>query len=105
MEYVLPKFAVKVWPSKILLVKNREISLNVESHYTFGQRVEGTVQVRLYLDKYSDRSSHEAVQSINGNTVVVFRLKKELDVDEGGDHTLVNMTAAVTDSITSESRF
>lgn len=100
MEYVLPKFAVKVWPSKILLIKDRKISLNVDSHYTFGQRVEGKVEVKLYLDKYSKRSSHEAIQSINGNTLVEFPLKEELDVEEANDHTLVNMTVAVTDSIT-----
>lgn len=100
MEYVLPKFAVKAWPSKTLLIEDRKISLNIESHYTFGQRVEGKVQVDLYLDKYSKRSSHKTIQNINGKAVVEFQLGEELEVDEPEDHTMVKMTVAVTDSIT-----
>lgn len=102
MEYVLPKFAVKVWPSKILLTKDREISLNVESHYTFGQRVEGQVIANLYLYKYSKRADHTTVGKINGNTVVKFQLKEELEVEETKDHTLVNVTVTVKDYITSK---
>lgn len=99
-EYVLPKFAVKAWPSEILLINDEKISLNVESHYTFGQRVEGKVRVNLHLDDYSWRPSHTVDRGINGNTVVEFRHGRVLDVESNEDHKLVNISVAVTDSLT-----
>ncbi|XP_053692170.1 thioester-containing protein 1 allele R1-like [Sabethes cyaneus] len=82
-EYVLPKFFVKAYPSKILLIDEKKVSVTVSAAYTFGEAVDGTVRVDLFLDyemDYPDMTIKD--QDISGIITVSFDLPYALQIEQ-----------------------
>lgn len=97
-EYVLPKFVVKVAPSRNLLISDQEISLHVAAHYTFGEPVQGIVRVELFTnDKFVRKGSHELVKTFDSSAQLTFQLNDKLLPEEGSDHVLVKANVSVTE--------
>ncbi|XP_053693028.1 thioester-containing protein 1 allele R1-like [Sabethes cyaneus] len=84
-EYVLPKFIVKAYPSGVLLIEKKKVSVSVESSYTFGKHVDGTVRVDLFFDKEMEKPDMTIKdQHISGIATVTFDLGNALEI-EGED--------------------
>nr|XP_029714405.1 CD109 antigen-like [Aedes albopictus] len=98
-EYVMPKFVVKVVPSRILLISDKEISLSVESHYTFGGPVRGVVHVKLFTDDNLRAASHSNRRNFDGNGTFSFMLKKELTNLFDDDYVMVRANVSLTDEV------
>ncbi|XP_053692175.1 thioester-containing protein 1 allele R1-like [Sabethes cyaneus] len=82
-EYVLPKFFVKAYPSKILLIDEKKVSVTVSAAYAFGEAVDGTVQVDLFL--YGEMEEFDMTitnQHISGIITVNFDLPYALDIED-----------------------
>lgn len=92
-EYVLPKYFVKAYPSRVLLAAEQKVSITVETAYTFGKPVDGTVSLELFLDDTVRKPDFTKVASITGQTTLDFDLADEVDVD--GDETFKYITAKV----------
>ncbi|XP_055547416.1 thioester-containing protein 1 allele S3-like [Wyeomyia smithii] len=81
-EYVLPKFFVKAYPSEILLIENKKVSVTVEAKYTFGDPVDGTARVDLYFEGDEMLKPDMSItQHISGVTTVSFALGNALEVE------------------------
>ncbi|XP_029733192.2 thioester-containing protein 1 allele S3-like [Aedes albopictus] len=98
-EYVMPKFVVKVVPSCILLISDKEISLNVESHYTFGGPVRGEIFVQLFTDDDLHVATHSYRRSFDGNGTFRFMLKDELDAPYDKDYVMVRANVSLTENV------
>lgn len=96
-EYVLPKFVVKVAPTRILLISEKEVSLNVASHYTFGEPVQGKIRVELFTDPKFPRFTHSDDRRFDSSAQFSFKLKDELLPAEGEDHFMVTVNVSVTE--------
>ncbi|XP_053694122.1 thioester-containing protein 1 allele R1-like isoform X2 [Sabethes cyaneus] len=82
-EYVLPKFFVKAYPSKILLIDEKKVSVTVSAAYTFGEAVDGTVRVDLFLYGEMERPDMTIRnQDISGIITVNFDLPYALDIED-----------------------
>lgn len=79
-EYILPKFFVKAYPSEILLVEKKKVSVTIESSYTFGKPVSGTVRVDLYFEEEMEKPDMSITQHISGITKVEFALGNPLEI-------------------------
>ncbi|XP_065088813.1 thioester-containing protein 1 allele R1-like [Ochlerotatus camptorhynchus] len=97
-EFVLPKFFVRAFPSKVLLVEDKKISIMVETAYTFGEPVDGTVQVDLYIDETSPDPQFSTTTRITGQTIVEFNLGDEADIGEVDTRTDVTAKITVTEA-------
>lgn len=93
-EYVLPKYFVKAYPSRVLLVSEQKVSITVETAYTFGKPVDGTVTLELFLDDTIRKPDFIKVTSITGQTTLDFDLANEVDV--AGDESFAYITAKVS---------
>lgn len=100
-EFALPKFFVQAAPSKVLLVQDKMISIKVETAYTFGEPVDGTVQVDLYLDETLPDPQFSSITRITGQTIVEFNLGDEVDIGEDESHTDVKAKITVTETFSS----
>ncbi|XP_058448417.1 thioester-containing protein 1 allele S3-like isoform X2 [Malaya genurostris] len=81
-EYVLPKFFVKAYPSEILLLHKKQVIVTVESAYTFGKPVDGTVQVDLYLKEDNRKADFSTKTYISGVTTISFNLSEPLEIED-----------------------
>lgn len=100
-EYVLPKYHVKVYPTRALLVAEKRILLTVETAYTSGKPLEGTLTVDLFVDDASKRRpDYFTTKRIEGQTTVEFFLNNELEVESDSDVTYVFARAYVTETFT-----
>lgn len=94
-EYILPKYYIKVYPTEVLLASKKQIKLAVETAYTFGRPLDGTLTVDLFLeDIYQRNPDHSVTKRIEGRTSVEFDLKKEVEVEE--DSIFANVWARVS---------
>ncbi|XP_065088827.1 thioester-containing protein 1 allele S3-like isoform X2 [Ochlerotatus camptorhynchus] len=93
-EYVLPKFFVKAYPSRVLLAAEQKVSITVETAYTFGKPVDGSVSLELFLDDTIRKPDFTRVASITGQTTLDFDLASEVDVD--GEEYFKYITAKVS---------
>lgn len=100
-EYVLPKYHVKVYPPRALLVTEKRIVLAVETAYTSGKPLEGSLVVDLFVDDASKRRpDYFTAKRIEGQTTVEFYLNDELEVESDSDVTYVFARAYVTETFT-----
>ncbi|KAL9707304.1 hypothetical protein quinque_010822 [Culex quinquefasciatus] len=100
-EYVLPKYHVKVYPQRALLVTEKRIVLVVETAYTSGKPLEGSLTVDLFVDDASKRRpDYFTTKRIEGQTTVEFRLNDELEVESDSDVTFVFARVNVTETFT-----
>lgn len=93
-EYVLPKYFVKAYPSRVLLATEKKVSITVETAYTFGKPVDGTVSLDLFLDDTIRKPDFTKVARITGQTTLDFDLAYEVDID--GEDNLMYITANVS---------
>nr|XP_029714407.1 alpha-1-macroglobulin-like isoform X2 [Aedes albopictus] len=100
-EYLLPKFGIKVEPSRILLISDKEISLNIESYYTFGSPVRGNITVKLVDQSKINSSIHSESRNFVEKGVFLFKLKKELIIPEDTDHVMVMVNVSLTEQFSS----
>lgn len=100
-EYVLPKYHVKVYPPRALQVAEKRIVLAVETAYTSGKPVEGSLTVDLFVDDASKRRpDYFTSKRIEGQTTVEFYLNDELEVESDSDVTYVFARVNVTETFT-----
>lgn len=92
-EYVLPKYFVKAYPSRVLLASEQKVSITVETAYTFGKPVDGTVTLELFLDDTIRKPDFTKVARITGQTTLDFDLANEVSLE--GDDSLSYITAKV----------
>lgn len=93
-EFALPKFFVRAAPSKVLLAEDKKISILVETAYTFGEPVDGTVQVDLFTDDTTLHPQFSSTTRITGQTIVEFNLGNDVDFSE--DESRTDVTAKIT---------
>lgn len=103
-EYVIPKFVVKVEPVRILLISDNEISLKVESHYTFGSPVRGDILVELFTDDILPvATDRENRIKFDGSGTFSFVLRKEeLTIPDNKDYVLVRTNVSLTEEYSSK---
>lgn len=100
-EYVLPKYHVKVYPPKALLVTDKRIVLAVETAYTSGKPLDGSLTVDIFVDDASKRRpDYFTAKRIEGQTTVEFYLNDELEVESDSDATHVFARVNVTETFT-----
>ncbi|XP_055588566.1 thioester-containing protein 1 allele S3-like [Uranotaenia lowii] len=102
-EYILPKFYVKAYNPKVLLLNDKKIEVAIEATYTFGEPVDGTVEVLLYLkleDQTYKKPEFSLKRLINGATTVEFTLNEELQLDEDMDYRAVYANITVMERFT-----
>lgn len=100
-EYVLPKYHVKVYPTRALLVAEKRIVLAVETAYTSGKPLEGSLTVDVFVDDASKRRpDYFTAKRIEGQTTVEFYLNDELEVESDSDVTYVFARVNVTETFT-----
>lgn len=94
---------MKVYPQRALLVTEKRIVLVVETAYTSGKPLEGSLTVDLFVDDASKRRpDYFTTKRIEGQTTVEFRLNDELEVESDSDVTFVFARVNVTETFTSE---
>uniref|UniRef100_A0A1Q3FMF1 TEP1-F n=2 Tax=Culex tarsalis TaxID=7177 RepID=A0A1Q3FMF1_CULTA len=94
-EYILPKFYIKVYPTEVLLASKKQIKLAVETAYTFGRPLDGSLTVDLFLNDIDKRNpDYFVTKSIQGRTTVEFDLKDEVEVEY--DKTFADVWARVS---------
>ncbi|XP_062554994.1 thioester-containing protein 1 allele R1-like [Armigeres subalbatus] len=98
-EYVLPKFVIKVAPSRTLLISEQSISLDVASHYTFGGPVRGRIRVELYANQqFPNKASDIKENQFDSSSSFTFGLKDELLPEEDQDYALVKAVISLTET-------
>lgn len=101
-EYTLPKYYVKVYPTEVLLASKKKIKLAVETAYTFGRPLDGTLTVDLFLeDIYQRNPDHSVTKRIEGRTTVEFALKNEVEVEDDSIFADVWARVSVMETFTS----
>lgn len=102
-EYTLPKYYIKVYPTEVLLASKKKIKLAVETAYTFGRPLDGTLTVDLFLqDIYKRNPDHSETKRIEGRTTVEFNLEDEVEVEEDSDFANVWARVSVMETFTNK---
>ncbi|XP_001647863.2 CD109 antigen [Aedes aegypti] len=97
-EYVIPKVVLKVVPSRTLLIAEKEISLDVKAHYTFGEPVEGKLRVDLFTNPLFRRATHSVEKSFNTNVQIKFKLDRELALRDA-NFCMVSANVSLTEKL------
>lgn len=97
-EYVLPKFFVKVYPSEVLLMENKKVSLTIETSYTFNRPVDGNYKVELFMDETTRKPDQEKSGRITGKTSVNFDLEDEVDIEGDDQHKDVTVKVEIIEA-------
>lgn len=100
-EYVIPKVVLKVVPSRTLLIAEKEISLDVKAHYTFGEPVEGKLRVDLFTNPLFRRATHSVEKSFNTNAQIKFKLDRELALRDA-NFCMVSANVSLTEKLSSK---
>lgn len=100
-EYVLPKYHIKVYPPRALLVAEKRIALTVESKYTSGKPLDGSLMVEVFVDDVNKRRpDYFEAKRIEGYADVELYLSDELEVESDSDVTYVFARINVTETFT-----
>nr|XP_019545534.2 pregnancy zone protein-like [Aedes albopictus] len=103
-EHLLPKFGIKVEPSRILLISEMEIRLNIESYYTFGSAVRGNIVVKLVDRNKQNSSTHSISRTFVEKDVFRFELEDELDTEYEKDYAMVMVNVSLTEEFSNFTR-
>lgn len=102
-EYTLPKYYIKVYPTEVLLASKKQVKLAVETAYTFGRPLDGTLTVDLFLEDIHKRNpDHSVTKRIEGRTSVEFDLKDEVEVEDDSIFTDVWARVSVMETFTNK---
>ncbi|XP_053692172.1 thioester-containing protein 1 allele R1-like [Sabethes cyaneus] len=82
-EYILPNFFVKAYPSEILLIEKKTISVTVESTDISGRHVNGTVRVDLFFHEEMENPDMTITKHISGTATIDFVLDYVLAIEVG----------------------
>ncbi|XP_053692176.1 thioester-containing protein 1 allele R1-like [Sabethes cyaneus] len=101
-EYILPNFFVKAYPSEILLIEKKTISVTVESTDISGRHVNGTVRVDLFFHEKMENPDMTITKPISGTATVDFVLNYVLAIEVGQNvfHRDVFVKVKVTETFT-----
>lgn len=102
-EYVLPKYFVKAYPSRVLLATEKKVSITIETAYTFGKPVDGTVELQLFLDDTIRKPDFSKKARITGQTTLDFNLRDEVDFDNDENVKYITAKVAVMETFTNRS--
>lgn len=105
-EYTLPKYYIKVYPTEVLLASKKQIKLTVETAYTFGRPLDGTLTVDLFIDDfYKRKPDHSITKRIEGRTAVEFNLEDEVEVEVDSAFSNVLAKVSVMETFTNKTEF
>ncbi|XP_055632694.1 thioester-containing protein 1 allele R1-like [Toxorhynchites rutilus septentrionalis] len=100
----LPKFSVKVYPTKTPLMKEKKIPITIEAAHTLGPKIIGTARVELFLSEEYFTPLDTITTRINGQVHLEFTLNNEISIqNKSTNFHLVNVKVSVTEQFTNRS--